>query len=160
MGDILLTAGGSALMIIGIIGCVLPVIPGPPLSFLGILLLHFSRYAEFSFEFLLLFGAIAVIVTVLDYIVPIWGTKKFGGSKTGMWGAGIGLVIGIIVLPPIGILVGPFAGAVIGETITGKKSADAFRAGLGSLLGLMMGVGLKLAASLVMTYYFVKELII
>jgi uncharacterized protein YqgC (DUF456 family) len=163
MGDILLTAGGSVLMIVGIIGCVLPVIPGPPLSFVGLLLLHFSEYAEFSFEFLLLFGAIAVIVTILDYIVPIWGTKKFGGSKAGMWGAGIGLVIGIIVLAPVmplGIIIGPFAGAVIGESMTGKKSKEAFRAGLGSLLGLMMGVGLKLAASLVMTYYFVKELIV
>lgn len=163
MGDILLTAGGSVLMIVGIIGCVLPVIPGPPLSFVGLLLLHFSGYAEFSFEFLLLFGTIAVIVTVLDYVVPIWGTKKFGGSKAGMWGAGIGLVVGIIVLAPVmplGILLGPFAGAVIGESINGKKSKEAFRAGLGSLLGLMMGVGLKLAASLVMTYYFVKELII
>ena len=160
MGDILLTAGGSALMILGIVGCVLPVIPGPPLSFVGLLLLHLSKYAEFSFEFLLLFGSIAVIVTVLDYIVPIWGTKKLGGSRYGMWGAAIGLVIGIFVLPPLGIIVGPFAGAVIGEAMTGKKAAEAFRAGLGSLLGLMMGVGLKLAASLVMTFYFVKELII
>jgi len=147
-------------MIVGIVGCVLPVIPGPPLSFAGLLLLHFSKYAEFSFEFLLLFGSIAVIVTILDYIVPIWGTKKFGGSKAGMWGAAIGLVIGIFVLPPLGIIVGPFAGAVIGEAMTGKKAAEAFRAGLGSLMGLMMGVGLKLAASLVMTYYFVKELIV
>ena len=160
MGDILLTAGGAALMISGIVGCVLPVIPGPPLSFVGLLLLHFSKYAEFRFEFLMIFGSVAVIVTVLDYIVPIWGTKKFGGSKAGMWGAAIGLVIGIFVLPPLGIIVGPFAGAVIGEALTGKKAAEAFRAGLGSLLGLMMGVVLKLAASLAMTFYFVKELIV
>ena len=160
MGDILLTTGSGVLMILGLVGCVLPVIPGPPLSFIGLLLLHFSKYAEFSFEFLLLFGSIAVIVTVLDYIVPIWGTKKFGGSKYGMWGAAIGLVIGIFILPPLGIIIGPFAGAVIGEALTGKKSAEAFRAGMGSLLGLMMGVGIKLAASLVMTYYFVKELIV
>ena len=160
MGDIFLAAGGSVLMIIGFVGCVIPVIPGPPLSFIGLLFLHFSKYAEFSFEFLLLFGSIAVIVTVLDYIVPIWGTKKFGGSKAGMWGAAIGLVIGIFVLPPLGLIVGPFAGAVIGESISGKNAADSFRAGLGSVLGLMMGVGLKLAASLVMTFYFVKELVV
>ena len=160
MGDILLTAGGAALMIVGIVGCVLPVIPGPPLSFAGLLLLHFSKYGDFSFEFLLLFGFIAVIVTLMDYVVPIWGTKKFGGSKAGMWGAAIGLVIGLFVLPPLGIIVGPFAGAVIGEAMTGKKAAEAFRAGMGSLLGLMMGVGLKLAASIVLTYYFVKELIV
>jgi uncharacterized protein YqgC (DUF456 family) len=167
MGDILLAIGGGAFMIIGLVGCVLPVIPGPPLSFIGLLLLHFSKFngAESSkwigsFEFLLLFGSIAVIVTVLDYIVPIWGTKKFGGSKRGMWGAAIGLVIGIFILPPIGFIVGPFAGAVIGESTMGKSSKESFRAGLGSVLGLMMGVGLKLAASLVMTYYFVKDLIV
>ncbi len=159
MGDVLLASGGAVLMIVGLVGCVLPVIPGPPLSFAGLLLLHFSKYAQFSFEFLLLFGSIAAVVTVLDYVVPIWGTKKFGGSKAGMWGAAIGLVIGIFILPPIGFLVGPFAGAVIGEAINGKKSTQAFRAGFGSVMGLMMGVGLKLAASLVMTYYFVKELI-
>ena len=147
-------------MIVGLVGCVIPVIPGPPISFIGLLLLHFSKYAEYSFEFLLMFGLIAVIVTVLDYLVPIWGTKKFGGSKAGMWGAAIGLVLGLIFLPPLGIIIGPFAGAVIGEALTGKEAAKAFRAGLGSLLGLMMGIGLKLAASVTMTFYFVKDLIV
>lgn len=160
MGDLLLAAGGGVLMLLGIVGCVLPVIPGPPLSFVGLLLLHFSKYADFSFEFLLLFGAIAVIVTVLDYIVPIWGTKKFGGSKRGMWGAAIGLVVGIFFLPPIGLIIGPFAGAVIGELTTGKDKEKSFKAGLGSVLGLMLGVGLKLISSVVMTWYFVKELIV
>jgi uncharacterized protein YqgC (DUF456 family) len=160
MADLLLTAGGSLLMIVGLIGCVLPVIPGPPLSFIGLLLLHFSKYADFSFEFLLMFGCVAVIVTALDYVVPIWGTKKFGGSKAGMWGAAIGLVLGLIFLPPLGIIIGPFAGAVIGEALTGKEARHAFKAGLGSLLGLMMGIGLKLAASITMTFYFVRELIV
>jgi len=160
MADLLLTAGGALLMIVGLVGCVLPVIPGPPLSFIGLLLLHYTRYADFSFEFLLMFGCIAVIVTILDYIVPIWGTKKFGGSRTGMWGAAIGLVLGLIFLPPLGVIIGPFAGAVIGEALTGKKTEKAFRAGLGSLLGLMMGIGLKLAASIAMTFYFIKELVV
>jgi uncharacterized protein YqgC (DUF456 family) len=160
MSDILLTAGSGLLMIIGLVGCILPVIPGPPVSFVGLLLLHFTSFADFSFEFLLMFGCIAVIVTILDYIVPIWGTKKFGGSRAGMWGAGIGLVLGLIFIPPLGIIIGPFAGAVIAEALTGKKTNEAFRAGLGSLLGLMVGIGLKLAASVSMTFYFVKELIV
>jgi uncharacterized protein YqgC (DUF456 family) len=105
-------------------------------------------------------GAIAVIVTIMDYIVPVWGTKKFGGSKWGMWGAAIGLVLGLIFFPPLGIIIGPFAGAVIGESLTGKDAANSFKAGLGSLLGLMIGIGLKLAASIAMTYYFVKELVV
>ena len=134
MADLLLTAGGALLMIVGLVGCVLPVIPGPPLSFIGLLLLHFTRYADFSFE--------------------------FGGSRAGMWGAAIGLVLGLIFLPPLGVIIGPFAGAVIGEALTGKKAEKAFRAGLGSLLGLMMGIGLKLAASIAMTFYFIKELVV
>lgn len=160
MGDILLTAGGGALMIVGLVGCVLPVIPGPPLSFAGLLLLHFSSYATFSFEFLLTMGALAVIVTIMDYIVPVWGTKRFGGSKAGMWGAAIGLILGLIFFPPLGIIIGPFAGAVIGESLTGKDAANSFKAGLGSLLGLMIGIGLKLAVSIAMTYYFIKELVV
>jgi uncharacterized protein YqgC (DUF456 family) len=160
MGDILLLSAGIILMILGLLGCVLPVIPGPPLSFAGLLLLHFSRYAQFSFNFLLLFGSVTVVVTVLDYVVPLWGTKRFGGSKAGIWGATVGLIIGIFVLPPIGIIIGPFAGAVIGEIITGKKSAEALRAGFGSLMGFLMGIGIKLVASAVMTYHFIKELIV
>ncbi len=160
MIDFALLAGGVVLMILGILGCVLPVIPGPPLSFVGLLLLHFSRFADFSAEFLFIFGSIAVIVTVLDYIVPLWGTKKFGGTKAGVWGAGIGLLLGLFFFPPLGIILGPFAGAVIGESIMGKKSKEAFRAGLGSLLGFLMGVGLKLVASIVMTYHFIKELFV
>jgi uncharacterized protein YqgC (DUF456 family) len=160
MGDILLLSAGIVMMIIGLLGCILPVLPGPPLSFVGLLALHFSKYAQFSFNFLVLFGSITVIVTVLDYIVPLWGTKKFGGSKAGIWGATIGLLLGIILFPPLGIIIGPFAGAVIGETLTGKKSSEAFRAGLGSLMGFLMGVGLKLVTSIVMTYHFIKELII
>lgn len=158
MGDILLVVLGSILMITGILGCLLPVLPGPPLSYIGLLVLHFSRYANFSSTFLITWACVVIVVTVLDYVVPVWGTKKFGGSKSGMWGAGIGLVIGIFFLPPLGIIVGPFAGAFIGEALTGKNSTDAFRAGLGSFLGFLAGVGIKLAASITMTVYFGIEL--
>jgi len=157
MTDILLVILASSLMILGLLGCILPVIPGPPLSFIGLLVLHFTRFADFSYTFLLLWGSVAVIVTVLDYVVPIWGTKKFGGSRSGMWGAGIGLVLGLILFPPLGIIIGPFAGAVIGEALTGKDAPASFRAGLGSFFGLLMGVGIKLAASIMMTFYFIRE---
>lgn len=145
-------------MMVGILGCLLPVLPGPPISYIGLLLLHFTRFADFSSTFLLTWACIVIIVTVLDYIVPIWGTKKFGGSKSGMWGAAIGLVAGIFFLPPIGIIAGPFAGAFIGEALTGKNSKDAFRAGLGSFLGFLAGVGIKLAASIIMAVKFGIEL--
>lgn len=160
MTDYLLAALGGIIMIAGILGCILPVLPGPPLSFAGLLVLHFTKYADFSSTFLITWCCVAIIVTVLDYVVPVWGTKKFGGSKSGMWGAGIGLIIGIFFLPPLGIIIGPFAGAVIGEALTGKNTSASFRAGLGSFLGLLVGVGIKLASSIVMTFYFVKELIV
>ena len=107
MVDYLLLAGAIILLVIGIIGCLVPILPGPPLSYAGLILLHISRFASFSTEKLIILAAITVIVTVLDYIVPIWGTRKFGGSKYGMRGATVGLIIGLFLGPP-GIVLGPF----------------------------------------------------
>ena len=146
------------LILIGLIGCILPVIPGPPLSYIGLLLLHFTRFGDFGFTFLVVMATVAIVVTILDYIVPVWGTKKFGGSKAGIWGATIGLVLGIFVLPPIGIIIGPLVGAIIAESIKGKDFNKSLKAGFGSLVGFAMGIGLKLATSGVMTWYFFKEL--
>jgi len=124
------------------------------------LVLHFTRFAHFSTTFLLVLAFIAILVTVLDYIVPVWGTKKFGGTKAGMWGATIGMIIGMIFLGPLGLILGPLAGAIIGEVINGANNKDAFKAGIGAFIGFLLGVGLKLAASVYMTWHFFKELII
>ncbi len=145
-------------MLIGIIGCLVPVLPGPPLSYLGLILLHISRFAQFSKSILIALAVVTVIVTIVDYVVPIWGTRKFGGSKYGTRGATVGLIIGLF-LGPAGIIIGPFIGAIVGELIFKDDMKYAIKAGFGSLLGFLTGVGLKLAASLVMTFYFVKELI-
>lgn len=156
MHDYILLIFGIVLMILGIIGCLVPVLPGPPLSFIGVILLHLSRFGQFSNSTLIILGTIAVVVTVLDFIVPIWGTKKFGGSKYGTRGATIGLVIGIF-LGPMGIIIGPLIGAFVGEMIFKDDPGYALKAGFGSLLGFLTGIGLKLAASFIMTFYFVKE---
>lgn len=163
MSDYILLILGIILMIIGIIGCLVPVLPGPPLSFLGLLLLHFTRFGSgtgtvLTNPVLYTLGAIAVVVTIMDYVVPVWGTKKFGGSKYGTRGATIGLIIGFF-LGPLGIILGPLMGAFVGEMIFKDDLGYAFKAGFGSLLGFLTGIGLKLAASILMTYYFVKELI-
>lgn len=158
MPDYLLLGLGIILMLIGIIGCILPVLPGPPISFTGLLCLQFSRFGNFSGSFLLLMGLLALIVTILDYIVPVWGTKKTGGTKAGIWGASIGMIIGIFFFPPIGIIIGPLIGAIAGESIKGATLHQSFRAGLGSLLGFFIGIGLKLITSFIMTFYFFKEL--
>jgi uncharacterized protein len=156
MSDYILLIFAIILMVLGIIGCLVPVLPGPPLSFLGLILLHFSKFADFSSTILITMGAIAVVVTILDYIVPVWGTKKFGGSKYGTRGATVGLIIGLF-LGPVGIIIGPFFGAVVGELIFKDDMKYAMKAGFGSLLGFLTGIGLKLAASFVMTFYFVRE---
>ena len=155
MADYLLLAGAVSLLILGIIGCLLPVLPGPPLSYAGLILLHLSRFASFSNEKLIILAVIAVVVTVLDYIVPIWGTRKFGGSKYGMRGATVGLIIGLF-LGPAGIIAGPFIGAFVGELIYKDDTKYALKAGFGSLLGFLTGVGLKLAASFIIIFYFIK----
>jgi hypothetical protein len=157
MSDYILVAFGIVLVILGIIGCLAPVLPGPPLSYVGLLLLHFSRFGQFSTSTLLIFAGMAIVVSILDYLVPIWGTKKFGGSKYGTRGAAIGLIIGLF-LGPLGIIIGPLLGAFVGEMIFKDDTRYALKAGFGSLVGFLAGVGLKLAASFIMTFYFFREL--
>jgi uncharacterized protein YqgC (DUF456 family) len=157
--DYLLLALAIILMIVGIAGCLLPVLPGPPLSYVGLILLHFTRFGDISKNLFIILGIVAVVVTIIDYVVPIWGTKQFGGSKYGIRGATVGLVIGLF-LGPAGIIIGPFVGAVVGELIFKDDIKYAMKAGFGSLLGFLTGVGLKLAASLLMTFYFVRALVV
>jgi uncharacterized protein YqgC (DUF456 family) len=158
MTDYILVVIGVIIMILGIIGCLVPVLPGPPLNFIGLLLLHFTRFGHFTTLTLIIFASIAVIVTILDYLVPMWGTRKFGGSKYGTRGAAIGLIIGFF-LGPLGIIIGPLLGAFTGEMIFKDDFKYALKAGFGSLVGFLTGVGLKLAASFIMTFYFIKALI-
>ena len=157
MSDYIFLAFGILLMILGIIGCLVPILPGPPFSFIGLILLHISRFGQFPTRILIILAIITLAVTIMDYVVPIWGTKKLGGSKYGTRGATVGLVVGLF-FGPLGIIMGPFIGAVVGELIFRDDFSYALKAGLGSLLGFMAGIGLKLAVSFVLTFYFVKEL--
>lgn len=147
------------LMLTGLIGCFTPGLPGPALSYLAIILLHLSDYGMFSNSFLIQYAILTLVVMVLDYLLPIWGTKKFGGTKRGLWGAGIGLLLGIIFFPPIGIVIGPFIGALVGELTGGKEFVAAVKSSLGSLLGFLAGTVLKLIVTGLMAFYFVRELI-
>lgn len=153
--DVIWIAVGLALLIVGIIGCVLPVIPGQILSWGSLLVLQLKSNPPFTARFVLIWALITAIVTLLDYIVPIWGTQKLGGSKSGIWGATIGLIIGIFFFPPIGLITGPFLGAFIGELIAGKETNAALKSGLGSFLGFVAGTLMKLGISFVMGYFFI-----
>lgn len=158
--DLFLIITGAILVITGILGSVLPVLPGPPVSYVGLLLLHFTEKYQFSTRFLVIWAIICAVVVILDYVIPAWGTKKFGGSKRGVYGSLIGLVAGIFLFPPFGMIIGPFAGAVIGEMSAGKQSKEAFKSGFGSFAGFLAGTILKLSITGIMAWFYFKELII
>jgi uncharacterized protein YqgC (DUF456 family) len=134
---------GIVLLLLGVIGAFLPVLPGPPLGFLGLVVFSFLSRVEITSDELMIFGVVALLVTLLDYWFPIYGAKRTGGSKRGMWGAAIGLVLGMFFFPPLGIVVGPFMGALLGEFSLGRPAKIALKSAFGSLLGLLAGVLVK-----------------
>ena len=139
---ILLVILGLICLLVGLLGCVIPVLPGPPLSYVGILLIHFTDKYEFSTPLLLILLVLTVLVTVLDYLIPMWGSKYFGASKWGTRGSFIGTIIGLFFLP-WGLIIGPFLGAFIGELMNKNTKGQALKSGLGSVLGLLFGTVFK-----------------
>lgn len=140
---------GLILMLVGIIGSILPALPGPPVSWVGILLLYFCQGIETNYWLLGITLIIAVVIGILDYIIPAKGTKYFGGSKYGIWGTNIGLVIGIFAPIPFGFLIGPFVGALVGELIyNSQEKGRAFKAATGSFIGFLAGTFMKVLVSL------------
>lgn len=158
--DVFLAILGAIFIIAGIIGCLLPGLPGPPLSYIGVLLLYFTKFSTLSVQFLIAWAIVVTMVTLLDYYVPIWGTQKFGGGKKGTLGSVIGVFVGIFLFPPYGIIIGPFIGAFIGETIDGKSSTKALRAAFGSFVGFIAGTLLKLIVSGILAFYFFRDIVI
>lgn len=154
--DILLAFLGLCCMIGGLIGAFLPVIPGPPLAWLGLLFLNFTA-VPISAAFLWTTLGVALLVTVLDYVVPPLWTKKYGGSKKGVWGSTLGLLIGIF-LGPVGIIAGPFVGAYLGELWNNPKDrSKAFFAAFGSFLGFLLSTGIKFVVCLSFFFYFIRD---
>ncbi|HRU38273.1 MAG TPA: DUF456 domain-containing protein [Candidatus Goldiibacteriota bacterium] len=158
--DIILTLLAGLCVLLGLIGCVVPFIPGPPLSFFGILLLHFSKFAEFSLFFLIAFGAIAVLSAVLDNILPVLGVQKTGGSRRAVTGSLIGLFAGIFILPPLGMVIFPFLGALVAELTAGRGLESSLKTSFGTVLGLLAGIALKLAVSGFAVFYYVRALLL
>ena len=150
---------GALLQLAGLVGCVLPYLAGPPFNFIGLILLTVAKEGnQFSLGFMILMAVLTALTVVLDYVMPLAGTRKYGASKRGFWGAFIGMAFGALVLPPFGLVLGAFAGAVIGELSAGKERSKAFRAGWGVFAGMMAAMAVKLVASGVMTFYFVRAL--
>jgi uncharacterized protein YqgC (DUF456 family) len=157
--ELLLLGLAIAALLLGLLGAVLPILPGPPLSYLGIWLLKWSGYADFSPNFLITWAAITLIVTVLDYLLPMWMTKTFGGSKQATVGSFLGLVAGVFFFPPLGIILGPFVGAFVGELLDNSSSAKALKSAFGAFLAFIFGTGAKLAVSGVLIYYAIAAVV-
>jgi uncharacterized protein YqgC (DUF456 family) len=142
--DLLLLIIGFALMILGVFGSFMPVLPGPSLSWIGLVLLYFTKAVPVNYWILGITFLITIAVSVLDYVIPSKGTKKFGGSSYGIWGTNIGLVVGILAPIPFGFIIGPFVGAFTGELIYDYKDhRRALKAATGSFIGFLASSFMK-----------------
>ena len=159
--DVVLAIFGVLLGVIGIVGSIVPGIPGPPLSFIGALLMYFRKGLDAAGEpmgtgLLLILLAVTIAVTLLDYIVPAWFTKITGGTKYASRGATIGLIAGLVFPLPIGMIAASLLGAFIGEMFfADKDAASSIKSALGAFLGFLAGTGAKLISSAVMLYYII-----
>ncbi|HMC01956.1 MAG TPA: DUF456 domain-containing protein [Flavobacteriaceae bacterium] len=157
--DIFLTIIAFIFMLIGIIGSFLPILPGPFTSWIGLLILHFTKAVPQNWTFLIVTLVIAIFIWLIDYIIPAIGTKKFGGSRAGMFGTIVGLLVAIFfpILGFFGIIIWPFIGALVGELINKSDSNTAVRAAFGSLIGFLTGTFLKFVVSVVYLGLFIME---
>lgn len=156
--DIVLTIIGFIFILIGILGSFLPVIPGAPLSWLGLLLLYLTKAIPNNWTVLGITLVVAIAVVVIDYIIPIAGTKRFGGSKSGMIGTTVGLIVSFIfpIFGLFGIIIWPFIGAFVGELINKADNKTALKAAFGSFLGFITGTFLKFVVSIVFAGIFIR----
>ncbi len=144
--------------VVGILGAVLPVLPGTALSFAGMVCAFLHSGGEITSGQLWLWGAISIVLILIDYILPGYFSKVFGGSKAGITGATVGVLVGLF-FGPLGIIAGPFVGAVAGEILHQKQPLDkALVVGFGSLLSFFVGTGIKLIAGGFMMFYIWKDL--
>jgi uncharacterized protein len=147
--DTILLLLGFVCVIVGIFGSFLPALPGPIISWVGLLLLYLTKKIEDNYWVLGISLVVVVIISVLDYLIPAKGTKKFGGSSYGIWGTNIGMIIGIFVPIPFGFIVGAFVGAFVGELIYNSQDKNrALKAATGSLLGFLASSFMKMVVCL------------
>ena len=151
----------ALLLLVGAVGSVVPVLPGVPLSWVGLLLLKFipSTRDDISWKAIVWLGVLTAIITILDNVLPVWGTKKSGGNKRVIWGATIGLLIGFF-FGPWGIVLGPFVGALAGGVLSGTPVIPATKQATGAFFGFLFGIVLKLIAVGVIAFFFVRTVVL
>lgn len=139
----------------GVAGTLLPALPGAPLILLGMIIYGlFAGFYNMSLWFFIFQGVAVGLIFLVDYAANVWGVRRYGGSRSAVWGSMAGLLLGLLLLGPLGIILGPFLGAVAGELISKKPLDRAVRTGLGTLLGLAGGTVLKLVIEAGMIIWF------
>lgn len=149
------------LLLLGIAGTILPVLPGLLLSLAGLLIYKFGTDAPLSMVFIWIFVALTLISTVLNYVIPAKTNRKYGGTKWGSIGSFVGTLIGIFFIPlPFGFLIGMFAGVFVGELLhDANDKKKAWNSTKGALIGFLYGTGFNLIVGLAMFLVVVIDII-
>jgi uncharacterized protein len=156
---------GLILIVLGYAGSVLPALPGAPLALISVWMVHLSGMHHYAWYVLAAVTIMALGISLVDYVLPVWGTRRYGGSPAGVKGSAIGLVIGVLmsfIIPAVGmlgILAGPFLGAYIGEKMAGHNHQIAFKSAVGSFLGFIAGTLGKLFATTIISFVFLYGVI-
>jgi hypothetical protein len=160
--SILITIG-IILLVVGLVSCVLPPLPGPPIAYIALLIGHYALHEtkDLPLWMLITYAVITIIVLIVDNFIPIWGTKKFGGTKAGIRGSFIGILVGVFLSPfgGISIIICPFLGAMIGELIAGQDFNLAIKSGIGSFVGFLLTSGIKIILVVMMCFHFFKAVL-
>ena len=155
--DIFLLIIAFRFMLIGIIGCIVPGLPGTPIAYVGMWIAQATERVDFTWQTLLIWGIVTIVVSVLDYVIPAWGTKRYGGTRWGVWGSTIGVFVGLF-FGAAGVILGPLVGAIIGELMSGQEFSRALKAGWGSFVGIFFGTIIKLICCGMMTVALIQAL--
>lgn len=153
--DYLLIIFSILLCFAGLAGCILPGLPGPPLNYLSLILLQWA-FEPFSMTFMMVWAVVVIVITILDYFLPVWTAKKFGATRPGIIGSIAGMILGIF-FTPIGMIAGLIAGAIIGDLIAGRQLHKAVGSGAATAFGTLLTIGIKLIVSGIMAFYTLFE---
>ena len=157
--ELLFISIGIILILLGLAGAFLPVIPGLPFSYAGLLVIHFSGVAQFSTFFLVAWGIVVVSILILENALPAYTTKKFGGTVYGVTGSTIGMILGILFFPPLGFFPGTLIGAFAGEMIYKQDVQVAFKSAWGSFIGFITGTVIKVTIAAMIAFSFFRAII-
>lgn len=155
--EILILLAAAILIILGLIGSIIPVLPGVPLCWAGLFFLYLTPGLRLNYWFLGITLVVAIFIYVLNLLVPAMGTKRYGGSKAGMTGATLGLIAGLIAPVPLGVIIGPFLGAFVGELINKSDSRSALKAAYGSFIGFLASTFMEFVVSLAFLVLFLYK---